>query len=222
MAYVSVNPYGVVISKPEKSQQIVLNKSEWMAMADLREKITVYMSGRTPDDHDQYWCLPDGGQKDDSDVCTRVTLSPYNGGRYLNIRVYVNEKPTRQGVTLSASNWASLQTGLGFSQEASLGRQIYTKMLRDMVTMRVQAKCEGCQQNWSSQRDHQCLINNQLMRQEFAKLPPVDECAYVVELARLAQEKRHYLERPMECYSLCANMLRNDIEGEILESARYA
>lgn len=219
MAYVSVNPHGCVISKPDKCQQIALNKSEWMGLGEIREKVSAFMAGRSPDES-QYWCLPHGGDKD-ANVCTRVTLSTFSGGRYVNIRVYVSDKPSKQGVTLNASNWASMQTGLGYSPEASLGRQVYTQMLKEMVTARAQAKCEGCQKNWSSQRDHECLVNSELMGQEFPKMPPVDEFTYVVELAHLARDRRHYLERPLECYSLCAHLLRDSIEAEIAESARY-
>ena len=148
----------------------------------------------------------------------------WEGGRYINIRVYVDNNPSKQGVTLSVSQWASVKTALGMDcgGESALGREVYMKMLREMVSSRVQDRCEGCEKGWSGQKDHACLMDRHLLREEMARLPPMDVPAYVVELATLARERGHVLERPLECYNLCANFLRQDLEDEVVSSAGFA
>ena len=218
MAYVFNTPHGCVISKPEKQQQIALNLSEWMGLSQIHEKITAFMTGVSRDTS-QYWNLPHANARGGS-VDVRVTLSSFEGNCYTNIRVYVDGKPCKQGVTLNASNWASIQTSLGYSAEATLGREVYTHMLRELLAETMRSGCMGCEKGWGGQKDHDCLRDP---GQTLRTLTPVDAHEYIVTLALKAKEKRHVLERPLECYVLCHNFLREDIEKELLsETSNYA
>ena len=102
MAYVSFTPHGCVISKPEKQQQIALCLPEWMGLSEIHPHVASFMAGhsRGPD---KFWKLPDGGFRNDHRVEARVTLNHFEGGNYVNVRVYVEGKPTKQGVTLNLS-----------------------------------------------------------------------------------------------------------------------
>ena len=126
--------------------------------------------------------------------------------------MYVNGTPTKQGVTLSASNWFGVESGLGFSVEAQLACQVYTVMLSEMGARAAKAKCEGCVRDRPSQRDHECFtITHGLL----SSLPLVNLQNFVMELAVLSRERGHKLERPMECYDACSNFLRDNIVTEL-------
>ena len=173
MAYVTISPIGCVISKIDKQQQIALNPAEWMGLTGIHEHVTAFMTGRATD-ASKYWCLPHGGACEQH-VCVRVTLSHFEGGCYTNIRVYVDDKPSRQGVTLNAANWTNVQTALGFSPEAQLGREVYAKMLGHMLAEKLETACEGCAQGWGSQKDHQCLTDPGMVERILREAPPVNE-----------------------------------------------
>ena len=216
MAYVSCTPHGCVISKPDKQQQIALSLSEWMGLSEIHERVSSFMAGHSQDST-QFWKLPPSGSRD-ANVEVRVTLNHFEGGCYVNIRVYVDSKPSRQGVTLNNANWTSIQTALGYSAESSLGREVYSRMLRELLAARVKTKCPGCQKGTSDlqPQPHQCVTDPSLVRRCLESLPPVDQFDYTVELAKRAHERRHRLEQPAACYDMCANFLRNAIEEELL------
>lgn len=212
MACVTSTPYGCTITRPDKQQQISLSRAEWNGLASVRGKISACLADPHRDvPSPQHWDLPHDGSRPPHTV-VRVNPSIWNGECYVNIRVYVNGTPTKQGVTLSASNWFGVESGLGFSVEAQLARQVYISMLSEMGVRAAKAKCEGCARDRPSQRDHECLT---ITRGLFASLPPVNPQDFVVELAILSRERGHKLERPMECYDACSNFLRDDIVAEL-------
>lgn len=215
MACVTSTPYGCTITRPDKQQQISLSRAEWNGLAGLRNKITAYLSNPHRDvPPPQHWDLPHTGSRPSGTV-VRVNPSIWNGECYVNIRVYVNDTPTKQGVTLSSANWFGIESGLGFSVEAQLARQVYTSMLSEMGARAAKAKCEGCARDRPSQRDHECLT---ITRGLLSSLPPVNPCDFAVELAILSRERGHVMERPKDCYDVCSNFLKEDIVSELSAS----
>lgn len=210
MACVTTTPYGCLITKPDKQQQISLNLSEWDALRAIQDKVSDLWTNPQAD-VSQYWDLPHGDSKP-SNVTVRVGGSSWCGERYVNIRVYVNDNPTKQGVTLSAANWFGVKSGLGFGSEAEMARQVYTGMLGEMGARAAKSKCEGCKRERPSQRDHECTT---VTRELLSSIPPVDPYDFIVELAMLSRERGHRLERPLECYTACSTFLRADIEAEL-------
>ena len=211
MAYVSCTPHGCVISKPHKQQQVALCLAEWMGLSEIQQHVSSFLAGHSRD-FDRFWKLPNSGRRDDR-VEVRVTLNQFEGGNYVNIRTYVDGKPTKQGVTLNSSNWATIQTPLGYSAEAAIGKEVYTRMLKELLAAAVKTKCPGCQQKGSL--EHQCSHDQQLLRRCLQSLPPVDHYDYTVELAKRAHEMRYKLEQPWACYDMCSNFLRQAIEEEL-------
>ena len=45
-------------------------------------------------------------------VMTKLTLNCYKGSPYCNIRVYVGDAPSKQGVTLNVAEWSSIRNRL--------------------------------------------------------------------------------------------------------------
>lgn len=213
MAYVSILPHGVVLTKTEKQQQVWLSYLEWEAFCTLRETVDPYMKGECPM-NEHYWNLPAESGRDD-DVMVRVVYNRFEGGCYLHVRVHVNGTPTKQGVMLNKSNWHSIRTAMGAGREASLGREIYMYLLKEQVSK--SRLCDGCQNGWGSQRDHTCMMGDDPLTFDMArKLPPVDCKRFIAELASLAQSRDHVLERPLDCYRLYTNFLHSDTLKELV------
>lgn len=208
MAYLTFTSHGCVVSKPDKQQQIALSHSQWDSLCSLRDPITAFLTVR-PDAVCRYWCLPssleNGGR-----ASVRVTLSRYEGGSYVNLRVYMDDQPTKQGVVLNLSNWLSLGCALGESEEASMGREVYRSLLRESASSR--SPCEGCVKGWESQRDHDCATGSRLFPKELlAELPPVSAYDFAVELAILGRIRECKIERPLECYEMCTRFHHESI-----------
>lgn len=215
MAYVSCTPHGCVISKPDKQQQVALCLAEWMGLSEIHQHVSSFMAGHSRD-ADDFWKLPNSGSRDPR-VEVRVTLNHFEGGQYVNIRVYVDGKPSKQGVTLNSANWASIQTALGYSAEAVLAKEVYTRMLKELLSATVRIRCPGCQQKAGMPGPPaQCSHDPELLRRCIQSMPPVDQYDYTVELAKKAHEMRHRLELPAACYDMCANFLRHAVEEELL------
>lgn len=216
MACVSLSSLGCVITKHDKQQQIGLTRPEWRALVAIAEPVSAFMAGRNIQAA-RFWVLPHDGDREDR-VRIRVTLNPYEGARFVDIRLYVDDKPSKQGVTLNGTNWASVQTALGTSAEAYLAKRTYAAMLKCLMKEKMATACEGCAGNWSSQRDHACMMNPELRTRALSELPPMNEQTFIVELAVAAKREGIRLERPHECYQLCHHFLHEDIKSELLSS----
>ena len=215
MTYVHVHPHGCIVSRADKQQQIALTKSEWSRLSGVEPLITSFMCGVTKNES-LYWTLSksQGGK-----VETRVTLNLFNGLPFVNLRVWIDSQPSKQGVALGTAQWASIKSALGCNDEGSMGREVYTTMLREKLSELRTTTCEGCIQSWPSQTDHECLMNKySLTKRLLDDGPVVDPYAFVVRFAEKASEKLHRLERPMEAYDSCALHMRELVEEDILDT----
>ena len=176
-------------------------------MAALEETISRYMRGDQTDEV-QSWTLSEPGRTE-----TRVTLSWFKESPFCNIRVFVEDKASKQGVTLNESHWSSLRTILGCGDEIKLGRELYAEMLNDLIRDLRSTRCEGCVRDWPSQKDHECLQG--LTLRIIAEKPSVDPFEFQFKLAEKARDKRLRLSNPSEIYEVCATLLRSSIEQEL-------
>jgi hypothetical protein len=222
MAYVECFPYGASIARPGKQQQVFLSRNEWSRLVVRNREITDFMAGlhgpvngssKSTADNGLWWCL--------SEACetaqVRVSLSVFNGAPYCNIRVYVGDTASRQGVTLNQSQWPSVRGALGVDAEADVAREVYTTMLREALLQGVGNSCEGCVQDWCSQSDHACLQEKKsLAIKVLSGRLFIDPFAFQTRLAAKASERRLSLQRPADAYAVCNTLLRQDIEAALL------
>lgn len=221
MAYASCTPIGCVIGRADRDkQQLALTKVEWYSLTQIHHEISQFLTGSSLDTG-KTWTLPeDGSRTGGTEV--RVSFAIFPVGRFVDLRVFASDKPTKQGVSLNEAHWRCVQTALGYSEEARLGRAVYTALLKASVVELREEQCEGCCKGWGSQKDHACTRDPTLTRHVLATLTPVvDPYQYAVELAQRARDARHLLERPKECYDLCSNFLRADIEAELVHPEQY-
>ena len=206
-------PHGYVISKPEKQQQVSLNKSEWSRLSALDEEIGDFFESRGMEGAQKWWSLSGPGR-----IETRVVLTVFNAEPFLNIRVYMDGGPTKQGVTLAASQWSLLRASLGFNTEAKAGMEVYKDMMAEMVSEMITAKCQGCELSWSSQRDHECLMDRPAKVDAILAgetRPTIDPHQFTARLAEKARVGKWLLEQPFEVYQSCTFFMRSKIDEEI-------
>ena len=222
MAYVVCTPSSCTITRPDKEQQITLSVLEWRALNELADCVTQYMLCPDSTEPSQTsWTLPKAPW-DSSPVETRLSINQFEGGRYAHIRVYFQDKPTKQGVTLNRPQWYSVQKSLTTrgSGETATGRQVYTRMLKESFNAQRRSNCLGCERGWNSQKDHSCILTSRTEAANLlAQLQPPNECVFSSELARLMGERSIPLDRPGDCYILCKTLLRQEIEDAVLNDA---
>ena len=151
---------------PDGMQQIVLSRIEWLKLCKLSPKVSEYME-RTSEEsrrgEEQSWTLtPErsigsvSGQPWKK-VVTKLTLNCYKGSPYCNIKVYVADDPSKQGVTLNMAEWFSVRNRLSNvpGSELHLAEKAYRKLLIEVITQTIPDRCVGCKESWPSQTDHE-------------------------------------------------------------------
>jgi len=136
---------GVLLSRYDKNQQIFLPQDSWLQLVNFKDNINIRLENKQA----EKWSLGNNIQ---------VVTSIYKEIAYLNIRVYVKDKPTKQGVALVGNDWGHLSSFLHPDDETKLGITIYQEMVNHGVCEVIKDTCAGCQENWNSQKDHACLM----------------------------------------------------------------
>lgn len=226
MAYVQCHPHGLIIARPDKQQQVFLNRNEWSRLVTRSRAVTDFMAGSPIDrgtadgvssgsDNSVWWHLSDGGGSEKTRI--RLSLSVFHDAPYCNIRVYVGDTASKQGVTLNQSQWHTVRGVLGTDAETDTAREVFTEMLRECLLEGMGASCEGCARDWPSQHDHACLQEkNTLAVKVLAARPCVNPYEFQTRLAEKASTRKIALHRPADAYTVCNTMLRADVEAALL------
>ena len=213
MAYVQAHNHGVTISRPEKQQQISLTLGEWSRLGVYAERINGFMS-RNSHEGEKWYPLGDPDRSGGAEL--RATLSYYEGSPFCSIRVYVSGNPTKQGVTLSEGQWTSVHASLGHGPEVTIAREVYEKILRNLVLDGRQKLCEGCREGWCSQNDHECLTmsgGRALTQRVLASGPGVDLFEFQRQVCTIAFERQVPMKTSLTAlYDLCNMHFRSEME----------
>ena len=219
MAFVQTNEHGVMISRPDKQQQIGLTGGEWARLGVYADKITAFMA-RVSRDEEAWHSLADPDTSRISTAEPRVTLNYYNGSPYCNIRMYAGGNPSKQGVTLNDVQWASVCACLGHGPEVAIARDAYEKLLREVVVAARQKLCEGCREGWLSQKDHECLSmtgGRMLTQRVLVTKPGVNLYDFQCLTCGTARERQVAMKTSLsELYGLCNTHFRAEMEDCLL------
>ena len=82
----------VLLNRYEKNQQIFIPRDSWVQIIALKTDIEHCIALK----EEQRWSI-------ENNLC--VFTSKYNDEFYTHIRVWWNNQPTKQGVTISESEW---------------------------------------------------------------------------------------------------------------------
>ena len=159
MALVTVNQFGATIYRPQAGQQITLRPMEWLQLGALAEgylgEIMRGNDNSKPQEVERTWVL---GTYDTADKMElRATTSIFQDRRYANIRIFVLDQPTKQGVVLGVPEWSMVTRHLVNTQELSIAKKVYDAMLIEKASKNRRSTCYGCEVDAPSQREHECL-----------------------------------------------------------------
>ena len=207
----AVQKCGVEILQPEKDRCIYLGRDAYVCLCAFEPQLQAAMDSQ----HDLSLILDE--KKD-----IRATVGTFNSKPYLNIRVWWNDHPTKQGVSLNNDEWADLASQLETREEMRMGAQVLTELLREEVQKAVRDGCEGCKHDWPSQRDHDCLMEpgkTALVERSFDKVwEEVDYSKFIFLLAEEAHREKFVLEMPKRTLMTLCMVHKKNLKEKIVAS----
>ena len=154
-------------------------------------------------------------------VMTKLTLNCYKQAPYCNIRVYVGDGPSKQGVTLNTTEWFSVRNRLSNppGSELHLAEKVYKKLLTEAITKAIPERCVGCKENWPSQTDHECIVGRGSLIHRLGEDVSVSVFTFQHELMLLAKERRAMLETaPSDLFDVCDKLLKPEIIDDLCKA----
>ena len=199
------NDGSVVLHRFDKNQQIFIPRDSWLQLVDLKDVIDHRMGAKQV----EKWPL--GNQ-------LYAVISVYNNCFLLHIRLWWHDQPTKQGVSLNMPEWFHLYSFLHLDKEAQSGITILTDMLSQTVRSHIKKQCDGCQQSWSSQTDHECLMNGSVTAELcIDKLfQQLDVFEFTLKLAQKCEAEKLLLHRPFDTFQLVKTIKENEIKTSVL------
>ena len=180
------NPY-----KPDKV--IVVSEAGWRELVRRRDEFDTAF--REPDEKD--WVLekiPSGDM--------RASVSVFNNRTYFHVRAWSGPYPTKNGTTVWAwGDFAELlrlattdDSVIAEDEEVKLGTETYADILSESAKKEIKRLCDGCTNEWPSQRDHACLTRSPGTVAEAVGNVTVPPEYFAVRLAQAAMERSYVLE----------------------------
>ena len=178
-----------------------------MELINLKAKLDDHMTRS----HEEQWTIGDN---------IKVEVSLYKSNPYLGIRVWTGEgRPTKQGVTMPSEDWKVLLSHLNTDAESEMGLEVYVDLLKSLVDTHIKTKCEGCQNSWSSQLDHDCILNQYQLAKNAVDIEyiKVDANDFIISLAQKGKEKRTSVMRPYTTYMMIRMVMEKQIKQKVLD-----
>ena len=203
----------MVVSRFDKNQQVFLPRDSVVVLASLQNeanKCVVSMK-------ENKWLL--GEEKNHLFLQT----SMYQNEMLVHLRIWWQNQPTKQGVTMSACEWYHFLQLLEMDAEATLGLSVLQNMLSSALAAIIKSQCEGCVQNYLSQSDHPCLMDplttaNVHIDGQFDKL---NVYQFIVKLAEKAAESNVIIKRPFDTFNILRGTKEEEIKMNALSAYKY-
>ena len=143
-----------------------------------------------------------------------VTAGSFKERRFVNIRVWSTEGPTKNGITLNSFEYTVLLPFLEESDEIGVFKLAYKQLMLDRALDLLKQNCEGCEIDAPSQLDHACITTphsqaiNALVAKNKWRLCPFD---VIVKAAEIGRERRVFIQRPLEIMDVLVTALREEL-----------
>ena len=192
---------GVLINRYEKNQQIFIPRESWLQIIALKTDIEQCIESK----QEKRWAIG-------NNLC--AFTSKYNDEFYTHIRVWWNNQPTRQGITITESEWVHFSNFLHFDSETTLGYDLLVNMLTDAINVVIKSECEGCREQYPSQQDHDCLMNSAHTAQRCVNDVFENLCVFdfIKKLAEKGSEKKIVIKKPHDVYKILLGYKDDEIK----------
>ena len=147
----------------------------------------------------------------------RAHVNTFNDKSYAHVRSWWNDRPTKRGVAFCKEEWDDFKAHLNPSLEMELGMQVMKKMMEEKLTEAIKNECEGCVKSWGSQRDHECLMDQEATAKRAMTTVSVLAKDFIEVLAKKARKENLILEVPHETYKRIRLFHLKTIERELLK-----
>lgn len=195
---------GVLLTR-ENQNQIFIPKHSWIKFINLKCIVQQHLD----DKKENVWQI--GGN-------LKVSTSIYNDNILLHIRIWFQDHPTKQGVTLSLHEWNYIFSFLVLNKEEKMAVKSIQNVLAHDVKMLVQEQCEGCKNDWPSQKDHDCVMNPHSIAHNVIDdiFNNMDYLDYLMELSKVAQKQRVEVKRPFEMFQSLRMVKEDELKKNVL------
>ena len=209
---VDVQTFGLVISDNERQKQIFLGTKAWECLVECKNQIDQALKEKK----ESQWTIDDSRD-------LKVTNNAFQGKWYLHIRHWWKNRPTKMGVSLLEKDWEELKSHMTENAETTLGISVMKQMLKNRLRKAIRSQCDGCQNDWPSQSDHDCLMEPQttaeLALDTVVKDFPVTD--FILQLAQAAVKENLILETPHQTLKRLMQFHREGIQRELLDDYDY-
>ena len=187
---VVIQSYGVELHQPEREKLLFLSLRAWENLISCQNQITTALQAKEE-------CSVKLNEVDD----IRVHTSVFQEKVYVHIRIWWQNRPTKNGVALTPADWDKVRSYMVQSGEMTLGIEVMKRLVLKKVR-----DCEGCKKGWASQRDHTCLMQTEVLPEEF-----------IQALAKDAYKKGLILETPHDTFRRIKLFHVKELEDETAE-----
>ena len=190
--------------------QVMLTNAAWVKLDHLQEQIDDAVVRK----REGSWTLAQFNPSTD----LRCTVSQFRDVHVINIRVYHDNHPSKQGVSFGKGSLDYLRTWLSKTPETQLGRDVYRGMLLEQVRTTLRQRCAGCSLEAPGQMGHTCqgVASRDTVRDALRNVR-LDRFHFQVALATSALERRITLESPGQTFHLCGDAYRQQLEEEVAD-----
>ena len=209
-AQVNFNDTGVQIDNVYRKTGFSLSQDAWDKLIEYNNEISKFLQAKK----EFHWIL-------DQDKNIRISISNFNDNVYVHIREWFNEHPTRKGVSFMEKDWKELAEELTPSPECKLGKTVMTTLMRlETKNMIMNKECEGCVNEWPSQRDHECLMSPEAtaraaMDKAENEIKPQD---FILMLAQEAAKEGLVLEKPHDTFKKLKQCHMDSIKDAVVKA----
>jgi hypothetical protein len=190
--------YLIVGNAFKPANAIVVSDAVWKKLVSLRNEIDAAFR----DSVVKYWVL----EKTSSGE-VRASVSVYNNRTYFHVRAWSDGFPTKNGTTvwawgefaellrLAATDDMDSGIDVDEDEDVKLGSETYAAILTESAGAEMKRLCEGCVNDWPSQRDHACITGCPSTVAEAVANVSVTPQYFAVRLAQAAMERDYVLGR---------------------------
>ena len=199
---------GVLVKDAARDKRIFLKTHAWSSLSALQHDISHAVHNK----EEEVWML-------DESTNLRAHISPYQGKWYLHLRHWNNEYPTKNGVALFLPNdWDWLKRQLK-TEEMELAVKVMTQLVKENVSKRISKSCDGCQHDWPSQLDHECLQPGQTKAEVHLEkaIRDVKPLKFIASLAEAACDANLILETPHHAFQTVKTSYMKEVQEAVLK-----
>jgi hypothetical protein len=226
MVAITILPNGASldrISEGRLNQQVFISAEHWGTLCQIAPEIQQAMERSLTKD----WIVGACGsaaqeQSLEQHMNLKAVVSVFQSTPYLNIRIFVGEKATRQGVTLPPSEWQHLTEYLHDTDEMKAGKDVWERSWCEEAKKKTRSQCQGCKHNKAmSCASHSCDERDMMEAALVSTAPTMTPLKFQRLLASECEDREIIMDKPAMVFSLINMYNLPHIKHNILKDYQW-